>query len=91
MLNIFENFPLKEMGYGSADAMHVMAESMRLAYADRSKYLGDPDHLDLPVAALTSKDYAAELAKGISLSRARPSTEVGPGNLAPYESPETTH
>ena len=91
MLNIFENFPLKEMGYGSADAMHVMAEAMRLAYADRSKYLGDPDHLELPVAALTSKDYAAELAKGISLSRARPSAEVAPGNLAPYESPETTH
>ena len=91
MLNIFENFPLKEMGYGSADAMHVMAESMKLAYADRSKYLGDPDYLDLPVVALTSKDYAAELAKGISLSSARPSSDVGPGNLAPYESPETTH
>ena len=91
MLNIFENFPLKEMGYGSTDAMHVMAESMKLAYADRSKYLGDPDYLDLPVAALTSKDYAAELARGISLSRARPSSDIGPGNLAPYESPETTH
>ena len=91
MLNIFENFPLKEMGYGSADAMHVMAESMKLAYADRSKYLGDPDHLDLPVAALTSKDYAAELARGISLSSARASSDIGPGNLAPYESPETTH
>ena len=91
MLNIFENFPLKEMGYGSADAMHVMAESMKLAYADRSKYLGDPDHLELPVAALTSKDYAAELARGISLSSARPSSDIGPGNLAPYESPETTH
>ncbi len=91
MLNIFENFPLKEMGYGSADAMHIMAESMKLAYADRSKYLGDPDHLDLPVAALTSKEYAAELARGISLSSARPSSDIGPGNLAPYESPETTH
>ena len=91
MLNIFENFPLKEMGYGSADAMHLMAESMKLAYADRSKYLGDPDYLDLPVGALTSKDYAAELSRGISLSRARPSSDVGPGNLAPYESPETTH
>lgn len=91
MLNIFENFPLREMGYGSADAMHVMAESMKLAYADRSKYLGDPDHLDLPVTALTSKEYAAELARGISLSRARPSSDIGPGNLAPYESPETTH
>ena len=91
MLNIFENFPLKEMGYGSTDAMHVMAESMKLAYADRSKYLGDPDYLDLPVAALTSKAYAGELAKTISLSRARPSSDIGPGNLAPYESPETTH
>ena len=91
MLNIFENFPLKEMGYGSTDAMHVMAESMKLAYADRSKYLGDPDYLDLPVAALTSKAYAGELAKTISLSRTRPSSDIGPGNLAPYESPETTH
>ena len=91
MLNIFENFPLKEMGYGSTDAMHVMAESMKLAYADRSKYLGDPDYLHLPVAALTSKAYAGELAKTISLSRARPSSDIGPGNLAPYESPETTH
>ena len=83
MLNIFENFPLKEMGYGSTDAMHVMAESMKPAYADRSKYLGDPDYLDLPVAALTSKAYAGELAKTISLSRARPSSDIGPGNLWP--------
>ena len=71
--------------------MHVMAEAMRLAYADRSKYLGDPDYIDLPVAALTSKEYAKRLAYGISLSRARPSADVGPGDLSPYESPETTH
>ena len=91
MLNILENFPIKEMGYGSADAMHVMAEAMKLAYADRSKYLGDPDYIDLPVAALTSKEYAKRLAYGISLSRARPSADVGPSDLSPYESPETTH
>ena len=91
MLNILERFPLKEMGYGSADAMHVMAESMKLAYADRSKYLGDPDYIALPVDQLTSKAYAEELAAGIDMERARPSTQIGPGDLTPYESPETTH
>ena len=91
MLNILENFPLREMGYGSADAMHVMAEAMKLAYADRSKYLGDPDFLELPVEALTSKAYAKHLAEGISMDRARASDDIQPGYLAPYESPETTH
>ena len=91
MLNIMENFPIKEMGYGSADAMHIMAEAMKLAYADRSKYLGDPDHLDLPVEALTSKAYAKALAADIDMGRARPSDEILPGDLTPYESPETTH
>jgi gamma-glutamyltranspeptidase/glutathione hydrolase len=91
MLNILEQFPLKEMGYGSADVMHVMAEAMKLAYADRSKYLGDPDYVALPVDQLTSKAYAAELAAGIDLEMARPSEEIGPGDLTPYESPETTH
>lgn len=91
MLNILENFPVKEMGYGSADAMHVLAESMKLAYADRSRYLGDPDHLDLPVDELTSKEYARDLAAGIDMARARPSDEIQPGDLTPYESPETTH
>ena len=83
MLNILENFPLKEMGYGSADVMHLMAEAMKLAYADRSKYLGDPDQVAIPVAQLTSKAYAAALAAGIDLERARPSAEIGPGDLTP--------
>ncbi|MEJ2541592.1 MAG: gamma-glutamyltransferase, partial [Gemmatimonadota bacterium] len=91
MLNILERFPLAEMGYGSADAMHVMAEAMKLAYADRSKYLGDPDFVELPVEQLTSKAYAESLAQGIDLTRARPSSEIAPGDLTPYESPETTH
>jgi gamma-glutamyltranspeptidase/glutathione hydrolase len=91
MLNILERFPLAEMGHGSADAMHVMAEAMKLAYADRSKYLGDPDFVELPVEQLTSKAYAESLAQGIDLTRARPSSEIAPGDLTPYESPETTH
>lgn len=91
MLNIFENYSLDEMGHESADAVHLMAETMKLAYADRSKYLGDPDFVDIPVEALTSKAYARSLVSGISMDRARPSDDILPGALAPYESPETTH
>lgn len=91
MLNILEHFPLQEMGYGSADAMHVLAESMKLAYADRSKYLGDPDYVALPVDQLTSKAYAESLAARIDMGKARPSEDIGPGDLTPYESPETTN
>lgn len=91
MLNILDRFPIPELGYGSADAMHIMAEAMKLAYADRSKYLGDPDFVDLPVRQLTSVDYAADLAAGIDMDSARPSEEIAPGDLTAYESPETTH
>ena len=91
MLNILDNFPIADLGYGSADAMHVMAEAMKLAYADRSKYLGDPDFVDLPERQLTSTEYAANLASGIDMARARPSAEIAPGDLTAYESPETTH
>lgn len=91
MLNILENFPLKEMGPGSADALHITAEAMKLAYADRSKYLGDPDFVDVPTSALVNKDYAKSLAAKISMDRATPSEEISPGNLSIYESDETTH
>ncbi|MBL4603085.1 MAG: gamma-glutamyltransferase, partial [Emcibacteraceae bacterium] len=91
MLNILENFPLAEMGPGSAAALHITAEAMKLSYADRSKYLGDPDFVDIPTEALISKDYAKSLAAKISMDRATPSDEIAPGNLAIYESDETTH
>ena len=91
MLNILENFPLKEMGQGSAASFHLMAEAMKLAFADRSKYLGDPDFEEVPTKALTSKDYAKFLASQISTDVAKPSAEIAPGDLVPYESSETTH
>ena len=91
MLNILENFPLAEMGPESADALHVMAEAMKFSYADRSKYLGDPDYVDVPTDILTSKKYAKDIAEKISLDRALTSDEIAPGNLAIYESDETTH
>ncbi|MFT4888131.1 MAG: gamma-glutamyltranspeptidase/glutathione hydrolase [Pseudohongiellaceae bacterium] len=91
MLNILENFPLAEMGAESADAIHVTAEAMKFAYADRSKYLGDPDFVEIPTAAMIDKAYAKSLADKITMERAIPSSEIAPGNLAIYESDETTH
>jgi len=91
ILNILENFDLAEMGFGSADAMQVMAEAEKYAYADRSEYLGDPDFVRVPTSALTSKAYAKSLAQQIDLNKARPSTDIKPGKLAPYESNQTTH
>ena len=91
MLNILENFPLAKMGPESADALHIMAESMKYSYADRSKYLGDPDFVEVPTETLISKEYAKGIAAKISSQRARTSDEIAPGNLAIYESDETTH
>ncbi|SPJ35168.1 gamma-glutamyltransferase [Kushneria phyllosphaerae] len=91
ILNMLEHDDLTAMGFGSAATMHLMSEAMRRAYADRSKYLGDPDFFDVPVKALTSTDYARELRAQIAPDRATPSDAIGPGNLTPYESNETTH
>ncbi|HEX9585345.1 MAG TPA: gamma-glutamyltransferase [Gammaproteobacteria bacterium] len=91
ILNILEDFPVAFLGHNSADGIHLMAEAMKLAYADRSEHLGDPDFWRVPVAGLTSKRYAARLRQQIRLDRARPSKEIKPGNPLPYESNETTH
>ncbi|WP_299806165.1 gamma-glutamyltransferase [uncultured Shewanella sp.] len=91
MLNMLEGYPIKELGHNTAATLHLMTESMKRAYADRSEYLGDPDFYDVPVKALLSKDYAKQLAKQISPDKATPSSEIKPGKLAPYESNQTTH
>ncbi|BDH44234.1 gamma-glutamyltransferase [Salmonella enterica subsp. enterica serovar Choleraesuis] len=91
ILNILENFPLSQYGFGSASAIQVMAEAEKYAYADRSEYLGDPDFVKVPWQALTSKAYAKSIASQIDLEKARPSKEIKPGKLAPYESNQTTH
>jgi gamma-glutamyltranspeptidase/glutathione hydrolase len=93
MLNILERFPIEQFGHNSADAIHVSAEAMRLAYADRSRYLGDPDFTDIPTAQLISKKYARGLAERIDPKHATPSLEVAPGldPLERFESNETTH
>jgi gamma-glutamyltranspeptidase / glutathione hydrolase len=91
ILNILEGYPIGFLGAGGAETIHLMAEAMKLAYADRSEYLGDPDFVEVPVAALTSKAYAEHLRASISRNRARLAESIKPGDLAPYESSETTH
>ena len=91
MLNMLENTSIKEMGFGSADSIHLLSEVMKRAYADRSKYLGDNDFVDVPIEGLTNKKYAKNLLAEISQDKVTPSQEILPGNPIPFESPDTTH
>ena len=91
ILNMLEHYPIKEDGVNSAKNIHHMAESMKLAYADRSEYLGDLDFVKIPVTGLTSKAYANERVKTIDDNKARPSSTIKPGKPQPYESDQTTH
>lgn len=90
MLNILERWPVAEWGHNSDQTIHHMAESMKLAYADRAEYLGDPDFVDVPVAGLISKHYANNLAQRIN-HKATPAQQIKPGNPLPFESDQTTH
>ncbi len=91
ILNILEVWSLADLGANSAATLHRMAEAMKLAYADRSAYLGDPDFVKVPVSGLTAKTYAKELAARIDLNRARPATEIKPGQPPRNEGEHTTH
>ncbi len=91
MLNVLEQFPIADMGANSARYLHVLAATMKRAYADRSKHLGDPDFYPVPMSWLTSKDYGKQLASQISPDKVIPSSQISPGEPAPYESVDTTH
>ena len=98
ILNIIGDTDLKFLGWHHPDALHLMVEAMRIAYADRSEYLGDPDFVKVPVEQLTSRAYAAKRRQEIRMDKARSSTEVKPVDketLQRYtkakESPDTSH
>ena len=90
MLNVLEGYDLASSGAGSANTVHLIAETMRRAYADRARYLGDPAfNPTMPIDRLTSKEYAAGLRRTIRVDRAAVST---PTTFEwPTESTETTH
>jgi gamma-glutamyltranspeptidase / glutathione hydrolase len=78
ILNTIGSTDLAAMGWHSPDALHLLIESMRIAYADRSVHLGDPDFSKIPVSALTNPAYAAKRRQEINMEKARPSTTVQP-------------
>lgn len=89
MLNILEGYDLAKLGRGD-EALHLLIEAMKRAYADRAVYMGDPDAVKVPVAGLTSKQYAASLRASIT-GRATPSADIRAGKPADYEGRNTTH
>ncbi|MCA9421581.1 MAG: gamma-glutamyltransferase [Nitrospira sp.] len=91
MLNILEHEPLKILGHNSARTIHWLVESMKLAYADRSRWLGDPEFVAVPVEGLISKAYAKYLHAAIDPQKARQSSSILPSNPLPYEGRDTTH
>ena len=91
MLNILEGYDLQAMGHNSAAYIHHLTESMKLAYADRSLYLADPDFVDVPVTQLVDKAYAEQQRQRIDSNVATPSVDIAPGQLLGSESTETTH
>ncbi|BAT54145.1 gamma-glutamyltransferase 1 [Nostoc sp. NIES-3756] len=107
MLNIIGDTDLKSWGWHHPNALHLLTEAMKIAYSDRSQYLGDPDFVKIPLQALISPAYGKKRRAEINTDRATPSTQVKP--IAPeilqkfgqaeipqriyarYESPETSH
>jgi gamma-glutamyltranspeptidase/glutathione hydrolase len=90
MLNILEEYPLRELGWGSAQALHYEIEAMRHAFADRYSLIGDPDFVDNPIRTLIDKSYAAKIRNDIKPDKAGISSEIRQG-VAPHEGSNTTH
>jgi len=91
ILGMIEPTGFEKTGAGSALATHYMAEAMRRYFADRSRYLGDPDFYPVPVSALLDPKYIASRRRTIDPEHATPSTEISPAALLPSESQQTTH
>ena len=90
MLNILEGYPLRQLGFGSAEALHDEIEAMRHAFVDRNSLLGDPSFVKNPVKELIDKSYAAKIRDEIKPDKAGVSSEIRPG-VAPHEGSNTTH
>ena len=91
MLNILENYDLKEINHNSKEYINLLTEVMKYAYSDRSKYLGDPDFYDVPVEKIISKNYGKRIFNDIEIGQSKPVGEVKPGMYLETESHETTH
>ncbi len=91
LLHSVEPYPLKRMGHNTDSTIRLMVEAERRVYADRSKYLGDPDFFKVPVDSLLNPAYIDSRMKSFSWNAATPSASIEPGKFVGYESDQTTH
>jgi gamma-glutamyltranspeptidase/glutathione hydrolase len=91
LLQSVEKYPLKRWGYNQDSTVRLMVEAERRVYADRSKYLGDPDFYKVPVDSLLRPAYIIARMSSFSWDAATPSTSIQPGTFIGYESDQTTH
>jgi len=90
ILNVLEGYPLRDLGFRSAQSVHYQIEAMRHAYMDRNSYLGDPDFIQNPIAHLLDRNYAAAIRQAIDPKKAGVSAQIKPG-VPPHEGSNTTH
>ena len=88
ILNILENYDMKNIPAGSTRYYHLLSESMKMAFADRAKFMGDTDFVKIPLNGVISKDYAKTLQAQIDENKSK---EYKEGDPWKYESNETTH
>lgn len=91
MLKSVENYPLHRWGHNQDSTVQLMIEAERRVYADRSKYLGDPDFFKVPVDSLLRTSYILSRMSTFNWDAATPSTSIQPGTITGYESDQTTH
>jgi gamma-glutamyltranspeptidase / glutathione hydrolase len=91
MLNVLSGFPLQEIGFHTPKGIHLLTETLRLAFRDRAQYLGDPDFAEVPVSMLASEKYATEQRAKIDLAKATPSNAIPATPAGKIESTSTTH
>ncbi|MDP2958453.1 MAG: gamma-glutamyltransferase [Longimicrobiales bacterium] len=91
MANMLEGHDLASLPWHGPEMIHLYAEAWKRAYADRNHYLADPDFVDTPLERMISPAYGRERGADISLERATPSLEIGPGMEGPAEGAHTTH
>jgi gamma-glutamyltranspeptidase / glutathione hydrolase len=91
IMKMIEPFPISKYGHNSVEAIQVITEAERRAYADRNYFLGDPDFVKLPVKELSDDTYLKNRMSDFSFEKASKSSEIGHGKIQGYESKQTTH
>jgi gamma-glutamyltranspeptidase/glutathione hydrolase len=91
LLESVEKYPLQRWGFNTDSTVQLVVEAERRVYADRSKYLGDPDFFKVPVDTLLNPQYNASRMSTFTWAQATPSSSIGPGRIPGYESDQTTH